>query len=154
ENADATALWQALQATPEIIVVEFFDGRRLERKNLTALRVNAGHDMLDRAVFPGGVHPLKYEQHRPTVLGIKHVLKLRHESDTHGKGFLLARLVLGRKLQRGAGIDVLKTKTVVGYAEWPGKLARLLDQVLHFFVIHMSASLLNEKRVLSPSDVE
>src|SRR5262245_63782546 len=39
ENADATALGQTLQATPEIIVVEFFTCRRLERKNLTALRI-------------------------------------------------------------------------------------------------------------------
>src|SRR5215813_12018785 len=94
ENADATALWQTLQATPEIIVVEIFAGRRLERKNLTALRVNAGHDMLDRTVFSGGVHRLKHKQHRPAVLGIKPVLKLCHESDTRGEGFLLARLVL------------------------------------------------------------
>src|SRR5262249_7823266 len=84
ENADATALWQTLQATPEIIVVEFFAGRRLERKNLTALRVNAGHDMLDHTVFSGGVHSLKHKQYRPTFLCIKPVLKLCHESDTHG----------------------------------------------------------------------
>src|SRR5262245_59811191 len=94
ENTDATALGQTLHATPEIIVVEFFAVRRLERKNLTALRVNAGHDMLDRAVFSGGVHRLKNEQYRPTALGIKPVLKLCHESNPHGEGFLLARLVL------------------------------------------------------------
>src|SRR5215510_575355 len=107
ENADATALWQTLQATPEIIVVEVFAGRRLERKNLTALRVETGHDMLDRTVLSGGVHRLKYKQYCPAVLGIKHVLKLGQESDAHGECFLDARLVLGRKLQSVSGVDVL-----------------------------------------------
>jgi hypothetical protein len=51
-------------------------------------------------------------------------------------------------LQRVAGIDVFKTKAVVGYAEWFGKLARLLDQIFRSFVVHKSASFLNEKRVV------
>src|SRR4029434_909734 len=142
ENADATTLRQTLDATPEEIVVEVFARRRLERKNLAALRVDAGHDVLDRAVLTRRVHCLKYEQHRPTVLRIKHVLKLGQEIDAHSERFLGARLVLGRTLQRVVGVDVLEAKTVVGYAERLGKLARLLDQVFHFFVVHLFTSFL------------
>src|SRR5439155_24970414 len=42
KNTDAAALGQTFHATPEVIVVEVFAGRRLERKNLAALRVDAG----------------------------------------------------------------------------------------------------------------
>src|SRR5262245_18559402 len=142
ENADATALGQTLHTAPEIIVIEVFAGRRLERINLAALRIEAGHDMLDGAVFSGGVHRLKYQQYCPTVLRIEHVLKLGHEIDTHGERVLGARLVLRRKLQRVAGIDVLETKLVVDYSERFGKPPRLLDQVFHFFVVQKSTSFL------------
>ena len=40
--------------------------------------------------------------------------------------------------KRVAGLDVLQAKTVVGYAERLGQLARRLDQVFHFFVVHSS----------------
>ena len=75
-------------------MVEVFTGGRLERKNLAALGVNAGHHMLDRAVLPRCVHCLKDQQHSPIVLGIKPVLKLGEHIDPHGKGFFGARFVL------------------------------------------------------------
>jgi hypothetical protein len=73
---------------------------------------------------------LKHEQYRPAVLRIKHVLKLGQEVNAHGKRFLGARLVFGCKFQRIAGVDVLQAKTIVGYPERLGKLARLLDKNL------------------------
>ena len=117
----------------------------LEGKYLAALRVDTGHDVLDRAVFSRGVNGLKYEQHRPAVLRIKHILKLGQEVNAHSERFLGARLVLGRKLQRVVGLDVLQAKTVVGYAERLGQLARPLDQVFHFFVVHGFTSLFTSK---------
>jgi hypothetical protein len=98
--------------------------------------------VLDRAVLPGGVHRLEDQQHRPAVLGVKHVLKLRQEVNSHREGFLGPRLVLGRKLQGVVGLDVLQAKTVVRYAERLGQPARLLDQVFHFFVVHFFTSFL------------
>ena len=74
ENPDAAALGQTFHAPPQVIVVEVFAGGRLERKHLAALLVYARHDMLDRPVFPRGVHRLKNQQHGPIVLRIEHVL--------------------------------------------------------------------------------
>jgi hypothetical protein len=56
-------------------------------------------------------------------------LKLGQEVNAHGERFLGAWLVLGCKLQGIVGVDVLQAKTVVGYAERLGQLARRLDQV-------------------------
>jgi hypothetical protein len=38
-----------------------------EAKHLTALRIDAGHDVPDRAVFPGGVHGLENQQQRKAL---------------------------------------------------------------------------------------
>jgi hypothetical protein len=44
---------------------------------LTPLRVDARHNVFDRAVFAGRVHRLKDEQQGPAVLGVEHVLLFR-----------------------------------------------------------------------------
>ena len=77
ENADMPTIRQALRAAPQIIVVEVLGGGRLEGRNLSALRVDAGHDVLDGAIFAGGVHGLKDQQHTPFVLRVEFVLQLR-----------------------------------------------------------------------------
>ena len=74
EDADVAAVGEALHATPQIIVIEVLGGRRLEGKDLATLRIDAGHDVLDGAVLPGGVHGLKDEQQRPLVVCVKFVL--------------------------------------------------------------------------------
>ena len=81
EDADAAALGQALHAAPEVVVVEILAGRRLEGVDLAALRVDAGHDVLDRAVLAGRVHRLEDQQHRPAVLRVEHVLQLGERLD-------------------------------------------------------------------------
>ena len=50
--------------------------RRLEGVDLAALRVDARHDVLDRAVLAGGVHRLEHRQHRPAVLGVELLLQV------------------------------------------------------------------------------
>src|SRR5262245_43814512 len=59
EDADATAFRQMSKATPKIIMVQLLGAWRLEGKYLTTLRVDSRHNVLDRAVFPRGVHRLK-----------------------------------------------------------------------------------------------
>ena len=100
EDADASALRQIAVAAPEIVVIELFRGRRLERGDLAALRVDAGHDVLDGAVLAGRVHRLEHQQHRPAVLRIEHVLQLGERFDAGLQRFLGARLVLLSQLAR------------------------------------------------------
>ena len=76
EDADVAALRQAARAAPQIIVVEFLGRRRFEGEHLAALRIHAGHDVLDGAVLAGGIHGLEDQQQRPAVLGIEFVLQL------------------------------------------------------------------------------
>ena len=55
-------------------MVEFLGRRLLEAEDLAALRIHAGHDVLDGAVLAGGVHRLKNQQHRPGVVGVNEFL--------------------------------------------------------------------------------
>ena len=73
EDADAAALGQASGVAPHEVVVEFLDDGCLNEYTWT-LRIDARHDVLDRAVFAGRVHRLEDEQQGPAVLGIEHVL--------------------------------------------------------------------------------
>ena len=41
---------------------------------MASLRIDARHDVIDRAVFAGRVHRLEDEQQGPAVLGIEHIL--------------------------------------------------------------------------------
>ena len=68
EDPDAPALGEIAGVAPHEIVVELLGGRHLEREHLAALRIDAGHHVLDRAVLAGGVHRLEDEQQRPRVL--------------------------------------------------------------------------------------
>src|SRR6266487_3292986 len=58
EDADAAALWQPLHRPPEVIVIEFFLRRALERIDLSALRIQTAHHVLDGAVLSCGGHSL------------------------------------------------------------------------------------------------
>src|SRR5690606_41131256 len=51
EDADAAALGQAPVDAPEEVVVELLGRRLLEREDLTARRVDAGHHRADRSVL-------------------------------------------------------------------------------------------------------
>src|SRR5262249_4054680 len=73
---DAAALGKALDVAPQEVVAEIRRRRLLEGGHLTALRIHARHDVLDRAVLTGGVHRLEDEQQRPAVLRVEHLLLL------------------------------------------------------------------------------
>ena len=77
EDADAPALGQAPDVAPQEVVVELLRRGLLERGHLAALRIDAGHDVLDRAVLAGRVHRLKDQQQGPAILGVEHVLLFR-----------------------------------------------------------------------------
>src|SRR4030095_14513143 len=136
EDADATALGQANDATPHEIVVELFVRRRFEGIDLAALRGDAGHEVVDPAVLAGGGHPLEDQQNRPAVLRVEHVLKLPEQRDTHGERFLGTRLILRREIERVAGIDVLKTEPVIYHPKGLGQFAGLFDKSFHLFFVH------------------
>src|SRR5450759_1020607 len=67
EDADPPALRQSQRGAPQKIMFQFVCGRMLEAENLAALWIDAGHHVPDGTVLPGGVHRLKYQQHRITV---------------------------------------------------------------------------------------
>ena len=69
EDADVAALGQLLLVAPQVVVVEVGAGRDLEAADLDALRVDAAHDVADRAVLAGRVHRLEDHHHAVGVLG-------------------------------------------------------------------------------------
>ena len=73
EDTDAAALRQSLRGAPQKIVIQFLCARMFEAEHLATLRIDARHHMPDGAVFSGGVHGLKNQQHCITV---RCVLKL------------------------------------------------------------------------------
>ena len=79
-------------------MVQLLRRRRFEREHLAALRVDAGHDVFDRAVLAGGVHRLEDQQHGPLVLGVELVLQFAQPGDAFLQPFL--RLLLGLELPR------------------------------------------------------
>ena len=122
-----------LRAAPEVIVVEFLGRRRLERVHLAALRIDAGHHVLDRAVLAGGVHGLEDEQHRPAILRVEHVLQLGQSLHTDLQALLGARLVLRLQLRGIIWLDVLETKFVsLGDAIRLGELAAYCNDLIEF----------------------
>ena len=80
---------------PEEIVVELVRARRLERMHLAALRIDAGHHVLDDAVLAGGVHALQHDQHRPLVVRVEPLLQFGEPLDVVGQhrlGFVLVEI--------------------------------------------------------------
>src|SRR3989442_10133002 len=99
EDADASAFGNGLVISPEVVVVQLFGGGRFEGKDLRALRVDAGHYVLDGAVFAGGVHRLKDDQQGVSVLRVKNVLVFCQTTGVRLE--LLARFILALVLPGG-----------------------------------------------------
>src|ERR1700752_3412907 len=104
EDPDVPAVGQALHAAPEVIVVEILGGRRFEGMDLAALRIDAGHHMLDGAILAGGIQGLKDRQYRPFVLRVELVLQLSERLYAAGERLSGAGLVLRPKPQGVAGV--------------------------------------------------
>ncbi len=62
-------------------MVEILGRGRFEGGDLAALRVDAGHDMLDGAILARGVHRLENQEHRPFVLRVELVLQFAEHFD-------------------------------------------------------------------------
>ncbi len=76
EDADAPPLGQACRRPPQEIVIEIGGAWMLEAEDLAALRVDAGHDVLDHAVLAGRVHRLKDQQQGVPVVRVEQILAL------------------------------------------------------------------------------
>src|SRR5579859_4173674 len=110
EDADLAALRQSPGGAPEKVMVQFFYGRLLETGDLASLGIHAGHDVLDQAVFAGGVHGLKDQQDRPLVLCVKLFLELLQHDNTLLQE--LIGLVLGMNATDVGGIIIFQPKRV------------------------------------------
>src|SRR5436190_15606562 len=76
EDADLSAFRQIFLAAPKKIVIKLLRRWLLERHDLTTLRINAAHHVLDRPVFTGRVHRLKEHKQRVLILRIQDILQL------------------------------------------------------------------------------
>ena len=63
-------------ASPEEVVLELLGAGMLEAEDLAALRIDAGHHMLDGAVLARGVHRLEDDEQRVAVVRVQHGLPL------------------------------------------------------------------------------
>ena len=108
EDADASALGQLLVAAPEEVVVELLARRDLEGRHLAALRIDAGHHVLDRSVLPGRVHRLEDEEDRPAVLRVEPVLQLREGPDPVWSASFAWGFASEPRPAGVAGVDVLQ----------------------------------------------
>src|ERR1043165_3768319 len=76
ENPDPTALGEASRSAPQKIVLQLLRTRVLEAEDLAALRIDAGHHVLDGTVLSCGIHSLKDDQESIAVVSIEQVLQL------------------------------------------------------------------------------
>ena len=67
EDADPAPLRKARVVRHRKSCSQFLGARMLEAEHLAALRVDAGHDVLDGAVLAGRIHGLEDQQHRVAV---------------------------------------------------------------------------------------
>ena len=124
---------KALRIAPHEVVLEVFRRWLLEREDLAALRIDARHDVLDRAVLAGSVHGLENKQQRPAILGVEHVLFLGEPLGSALEKFSGLAFVHLETLGV-AGIEVLESKALaLGDAE---RVNILLDAVQNFFSRH------------------
>src|SRR6516162_4720322 len=132
ENANVPAVRQAFHTAEEKIVVEVLRSRRLEGKDLAALGVDAGHDVLDGAILAGCVHGLKNQQHSPFVLRVQLVLQLREGLDTKSQRLFRAGFGLGLQSQGVIWVHILQPKLcAVSNAKRLCKLVSSLQQLFH-----------------------
>src|SRR5208283_2983206 len=75
EDSDPAALGQIAGGAPEEIVLQLLGTGMFETEHLTALGVDTGHHMLDRAILSGGVHCLKNQQNGVAVRRIEKLLQ-------------------------------------------------------------------------------
>ena len=102
EDADPSALRQVARGAPQKIVLQFRRAGMLEAEDLAALRIDARHHVLDRAVLAGRVHRLKDQQHGIAVGGVEQLLLRAQMGNMVFQEIviLLLRVVCGLHLRR------------------------------------------------------
>ncbi len=75
EDADMAARRQVAIGAPQKIMVQFKGARMLVAKDLAALRIDAGHDVLDGAVLAGRIHGLEDDEQCELIGGIQALLQ-------------------------------------------------------------------------------
>jgi len=68
EDSDMAALGQMLRGAPQEVMLQFGTRRLLEGVDLNAFWIYSGHDVIDGAIFSGGVEGLEDEKQRPAIL--------------------------------------------------------------------------------------
>ena len=80
---------------------QFLGAGMLEAEHLAALRIDAGHDVLDRAVLARRVHRLKNQQQRIAVVRVEQILPLAQVLDVRGEQFLVMLVRFVKRLDLG-----------------------------------------------------
>ena len=81
EDADKTLPRRGDGDAPEEVVGQLGDAGLLERRDLAVLRIEALHDVADRAVLARRIHALEHQQQRPAVLGVEPVAEIVEHGD-------------------------------------------------------------------------
>ncbi len=90
---------KAARRPPEEIVLQFLGTRVLEAVNLASLRIDARHDVFDRAVFAGGVHGLEDEEKGVTIVRVEQTLQLPELLDLVREHLAVMRLRFVERLR-------------------------------------------------------
>ena len=96
EDSNAATGGNVLTGPPQKIVRQLFGTGCFERMHFAALRIDAGHHMLDHAVLAGRIHALEHHQHAPLPLGVKPLLQFLDPGNAVGEHRLDVRVVGGK----------------------------------------------------------
>src|SRR5262249_24922163 len=105
--------------------------RCLECMHQTALRIEAGHDVLDHAILAGRIHRLQHDQEGPRTVGIESFLQLRKPTEILGK-LRLGLVLIEIEAARVGGIERRQPEVVrIVDAEALDQLFKLHTPRLH-----------------------
>ena len=124
EDADAPALRKFSRGVPEEIVVQIFGTGMFEADHLTALRIDAGHDVLNHAVLACRVHCLEDQQQRPGIRSIKQALPFAELLDMIRQGGLVLFLRMVERFHKRRPLAEI------------GRLARSRAKILRIDLLH------------------
>src|SRR6478752_962773 len=74
KNDNFPSLREVASGAPEEIVPELGRTRMAVTEDIAALRVDAGHHVLDAAVFSGGIHGLEDDEQGMPIGGVEQLL--------------------------------------------------------------------------------
>ncbi len=127
ENPDIAPPWQDSGIPPQVIMIEFFCAGNLETRDLNTLGVNAGHHVLDRAVFTRCIQGLQDDQQGVGILGVQLCPVALPATGSLCKGFF--GFIFFQKIARITGIVI---------PEQVDLSARLNTEFIRVFLFHFS----------------